>query len=151
MWNSGKQKHLVIPAKAKLMTAVMKREHPAVKSMSFNAMWTRKQRYSVLASKIIFGSFLASILFSAECFHYPKPALCQNTQQNWLARFFTWGALFASLWGVALSIEIPFILMGLFKKRVVLAQMTEERKRLTTRLWIWKEIAGWVFVFSLHL
>lgn len=50
-----------------------------------------------------------------------------------------------------LSVPIPWILITLFKKRVVLATQTDRNKKITLQLWICRERLAWVFVSCIHL
>jgi len=66
---------------------------------------------------------------------------------GFVEQFFSWQVIFASLWSIILAVPLPFLLLMLFKKRVVLPTMTEEQKEMTIQIWIWKERVGWTIVF----
>lgn len=136
--------------RTKLSRLVAKRENPAFKCLPYNPLMTRKQRYATLSCALVVAGFFSVLLFNAPCVMVPKPAVCKAKASFWM-QFLTWDAVFASIWGVILSVPHPLVLILLFKKRVVLPPQTPEQKRLTLRLWLWKERAGWTVVLATHV
>lgn len=85
----------------------------------------------------------------------PKPGKCKPWGQAnfWrpFIKLFTWDNLFASLWGLVTSTPSPLILATLFKKRVILAKMSDKDKSHTLNLWLWRDRAGWALVTVIHI
>merc|ERR1719327_519542 len=59
--------------------------------------------------------------------------------------------IFATIWGLVLSTPLPYILIGLFRKEIVKANLTDKRKNRIIRLWKVKERFGWLIVIGVHL
>merc|ERR1719160_816774 len=87
-----------------------------------------------------------TLVFRADCLHSPKPASCRP-RKSLFKKIFSWDCFFASISAIILAVPIPMLLLFLFKKRVVLAKQSEENKRMTLKLWRYKEIIGWIVVF----
>eukprot|EP00746_Dinoflagellata_sp_MGD_P082539 gnl/MRDRNA2_/MRDRNA2_32776_c0_seq1.p1 gnl/MRDRNA2_/MRDRNA2_32776_c0~~gnl/MRDRNA2_/MRDRNA2_32776_c0_seq1.p1 ORF type:complete len:1450 (-),score=314.45 gnl/MRDRNA2_/MRDRNA2_32776_c0_seq1:205-4449(-) len=134
----------------KLTKVVGKREHPLCKLWGYNPMITRKQRLGVLTSAILFGVFICCLLFPAPCLSVPKPAACQKKKSPWWKKFFSWDIVFATAWGIVLSTPIPFTLLTLFKKRVVLYKKTDKEKAWFLKAWTCQEKFAWLLVAAIH-
>eukprot|EP00930_Biecheleria_cincta_P084397 TRINITY_DN7387_c0_g2_i1.p1 TRINITY_DN7387_c0_g2~~TRINITY_DN7387_c0_g2_i1.p1 ORF type:complete len:1823 (-),score=241.56 TRINITY_DN7387_c0_g2_i1:206-5125(-) len=133
----------------RIMGATVMRETPFNACCGYSAIISRKQRFAVLSSAVVLAAFFSVLLFDVDCRQEPKPVACKpKTIQE---QFLSWYAVIASVWGVLLSIPIPLLLRLLFKKRVIMRQMSEERKGLTIRLWRYNEMFAWFLVVLIHL
>jgi len=129
---------------SKIFHSTFKRDYPLLGLLRYAPLMTRKQRYAILSSVLLFAAFITVFLFRDDCAQTPKPKSC--TKAPVIELFFSWQVIFGSIWGLILSVPLPFLLLMLFKKRVILTKMTDEEKEWTLRAWLWRERLGWAVV-----
>jgi len=133
----------------RLAHSTFKRDCMWFACFKYSPLLTRKQRYAILSSAIMFGAFVTILLFRVDCFKTPKPAACKK-KKSLVETLVSWDVVFGSIWAIALSVPLPLLLMTLFKKRVVQEVLTDEHKTMTMRVWMWKERVGWMVVVFVH-
>lgn len=78
--------------------------------------------------------------------------ICQALRPNSIwPMFFTWDVIFAGIWGLLISVPLARFLAFCFKKQVLWAKHTEQRKKSTLSLWRCQEMLGWFTVLIVHV
>jgi len=133
-----------------LVKAVLMRENPVFKCLPYTPLVSRRQRYAILSSALMAGACVSCILYRADCNHIPKASACKPPAYTFPLSMFTWDAVFQSLWGIVLSVPLPRVLVGCFKKPFVLTKQSERHKRLRVSFWLCLERCAWLLVFLVH-
>mmetsp|Transcript_42428 Transcript_42428/g.92778 ORF Transcript_42428/g.92778 Transcript_42428/m.92778 type:complete len:239 (-) Transcript_42428:235-951(-) len=136
-WSCGKIAH-----------QIFRRDWTVFGLFRYTPLISRRQRYAILSTVILFSAFLSVLLFRDECTQKPKPKSC--IKKTFFDTLFSYAVIFASLWGVVLSTPIPMLLILLFKKRVIHNTMTAEEKATTIRIWIIRARVGWSIVICIQ-
>jgi len=137
-------------SKTKLARKTYKRESPLFKCLPKSIFMTRKQRYAVLSCVLVIAAFLTALLFQADCNHVPAAGLCvDKKKRSVITTMLSWNIVFATIWGVLLTVPTPLLLIPLFKKEVVNRNDVSDRSKLM-RFWMWKESLAWILVALIH-
>lgn len=135
----------------RLATTVLKREHIIPKLFKRLPPITRVERYATLSSALQTAFFVQTALFSPHCFMAPKPATCSTKKASWFDKFAPTFATFAAcIFGLCMSVPVPFLLTTCFKKTPVMEKLTPQEKHFRIRTWRFWQVFGWAVVLFLH-
>jgi len=132
----------------KLTKKVASRETPLNKCWGYSAMLTRKQRYAILQSAILSTAWITLILF-VDC-DDPENMDKRTCKLSMTEFWFSWDALFASMWAPVLSVPVPVFLITIWRKITINAKVNEATKNRIIKFWTFNDVAGWCFVVLLH-
>lgn len=137
-------------SKQKVAQTILYREHIVPKLFKHMPPLTRVERWAILSSACQSAFFWLTFFFRPDCQMQPKPAKC-TPPRAYMERFLpTLVTLFASVFGLLMSVPVPLILSVLFRKTPVMEILSPKEKVFRLRTWRFFTTCGWCFAVGLH-